>query len=229
MKSESHVGGPTPTRPGWVARRQHAILLALLALAGGSLIVRAAIIAISTGSNDMLYWGRFAYLIQANGLLHTYRTVEIFNHPPLPSLAAAWAMGLSMRTDVWFPILFKVGPFVADVAGAAILWRIWRARGASELATAGMVNAYLWSPVAILDGGVSRQYRQTCWHSCCCWPRFSPKGPAAILAGLALAAAINVKSQPRCSLPPASDALRSSGHHAFPGRLRLARSPFCPL
>jgi len=165
-------------------------LRTLWVLIGTALVARLTIVALSIGSNDIVYWKTFADSIRKVGILQTYRDIGIFNHPPLAGYWAA-AMGwLSASVGIPFPPLFKIAPFVADLATAWLLWRCTRPRG--PVVALALAAAFLWSPIAILV---------SCFHAntdpilagLLLLAALAADAERPLTAGLVLAAALNVK------------------------------------
>jgi hypothetical protein len=164
--------------------------LALWVLIGVALAARVILVILSEGSNDVIHWKSFSYAIRKSGLLQTYRDVVIFNHPPLAGYWAAAAGWLSLALDIPFSWLFKIAPFVADLTTAHLLWRFARSRG--PVFALGLATMFLWSPIAILV---------SCFHAntdpllaaFLLMAAMAADSKRPLSAGLALAAAVNVK------------------------------------
>jgi len=216
----------SPLRPEADARVRNKVRL-LWGLAGAAVVLRVAVILLSAGSNDISYWRTFADSIHQVGILQTYRDIRIFNHPPLAGYWAAAMRWLASAMGVRFPILFKIAPFVADLATAWLLWRSARSRG--PVAAAGLATAFLWSPVAILVA---------CFHAntdavlaaLLLFAALSADAERPMAAGLGLAAAANVKivaifAAPVILLRPSTwrDRFRTAGMMA------LGVVPFLPV
>lgn len=170
------------------AERRKALLF--LALAGAAVMARIAVMRHSEGSNDIKYWETFAQSIREAGLLATYQTIQIFNHPPLAGFYAEAAHAIASAVGWPFAVVFKVGPFLADLA---VAWLFFRFRGSAGIAAgAAAAAAYLWSPVAVLitahHGNTDSILAAFLFLSVLMADRDRP-----IAAGMALACAINVK------------------------------------
>jgi hypothetical protein len=204
----------------------HIKLWALWALIGAALAARVLLVLISEGTNDIVYWKIFADSIRRVGILQTYQDVLLFNHPPLAGYWAATAGWLSAALGIPFSWVFKLAPFVADLATAWLLWRFARPRG--PVFALGLAVAFLWSPIAILV---------SCFHantdpilaSLLLLAVLAADTKRPLTAGLALAAAANVKivaifAAPVILLRPATwrDRFRCSAMAA------LAIVPFLP-
>jgi hypothetical protein len=146
---------------------------------------------VSLGCNDVTSWYKYAESIAANGLAETYRNVQLFNHPPLMGLYAMQAWRWSGE-DLWtFAHLIKI----PGLAGEALtLWALWRFAGPQASA------AYAWLPAAILvsgfHGNTDCLYAALVLVAVMAFDR-----QRFFLAGLLLAAALNVKLIPLVLLP----------------------------
>src|SRR6266567_553656 len=162
-----------------------------LALILAGAIARMALWWISIGSNDVTSWRQFGKSIAADGLAATYRNIQLYNHPPLMGLYAMQAWRLS-GGDLWtFAHLLKLPGLAGE---ALILWALWRF--ASPQASA----AYAWLPAAILvsafHGNTDCLYTALVLVAVIAFDR-----QLYFLAGLLLAAALNVKLIPLVLLP----------------------------
>jgi hypothetical protein len=145
---------------------------------------------ISIGTNDSINWHQFGSSIGSNGLVATYQNLERFNHPPLMGLYAMKAWRWS--TNLWTFAHYLKMP---GLAGEALtLWAL--ARFASLKAAA----AYAWLPAAILvsgfHGNTDCLYAALVFVAVIAFDR-----QLYFLAGLLLAAALNVKLIPLMLLP----------------------------
>jgi hypothetical protein len=162
-----------------------------LALILAGVIVRVVLWWISIGCNDVITYHLFGKSIAADGLAATYRNIFYFNHPPLIGLYAMQAWRLSGE-DMWtFAHLLKL----PGLAGEALtLWALWRF--SSPQASA----AYAWLPAAILvsgfHGNTDCLYTALVLVAVIAFDR-----QLHFLAGLLLAAALNVKLIPLLLLP----------------------------
>jgi hypothetical protein len=167
------------SRPFWLA----------LIIAGA--IARIALWWISIGTNDVTSWRQFGKSIATDGLAATYRNIQLYNHPPLMGLYGMQAWRLS-GGDLWtFAHLLKLPGLVGE---ALILWALWRF--ASPKASA----AYACLPAAILvsafHGNTDCLYAALVLMAVIAFDR-----QLYCLAGLLLAAALNVKLIPLVLLP----------------------------
>lgn len=179
--------------------RPASIRATLLGLIAAGFAARLALWLASWGANDADLWQAFATLIHRDGLIQTYRTQPLFNHPPLMPYWAAAAEALSRATGVSFPVLFKLPMLLADGLTCWLLWQI--GRGDRSLAGLSLAAIYATAPIAILITA----------HHCNTEPVYvalsllaawllADRGRAG-LAGLALGAAINVKLVPILLVP----------------------------
>ena len=146
---------------------------------------------VSLGCNDVTSWYKYAESIAANGLIETYRNIQLFNHPPLIGLYAMQAWWWSGE-DLWtFAHLIKIPGLAGE---ALILWALWRFAGPKASA------AYAWLPAAILVSGFHG-------NTDCLYVALVLVAVIAFdrqryfLAGLLLAGALNVKLLPLMLVP----------------------------
>jgi hypothetical protein len=196
---------------------------AIVALIVLGFVIRLALAAISWGSNDSIYFYAFGNEINAGGLLHTYVENPDYNHPPIPGL---WAAGTRLATQ-WlgngtlaisaFCILFKLPVILADGATASLLYKRWRPEAGPRSAL-GVAAAFACALAPILvsgyHGNTDPIYAMFCLLSAYLLERdggderraFAGLNP--LLAGLALAGAINIKLLPVLLIPPLLLSLR---------------------
>jgi Glycosyltransferase family 87 len=184
-------------------------VLALLAFTGLLIGLRWTIAAKVYGTNDVQLWGDYGNRILDNGLIHTYRNVAPFNQTPLPGLWAAGAVWLERHAGLPFRSTFKIPAILADVFAAMLLTSLWlrreRDRGvADEKAwrTALLVAVlFLVNPVSVLvtsfHGNTDSLVGMLCLLAGLLAQRKQP-----FAAGLALAAAFNIKLVPVFLGPP---------------------------
>lgn len=164
------------------------------------LLLRVVVAWFSIGSNDAFFWLDFARSIQKDGLIHLYQTSSWFNHPPIPGLAAWLLNQLSEMTGLSFWFLFKLPDIAADALSCWLLWQIGKTRGGDWGRWAAV--AFAWNLTSILVTG----------YHCNTDPMYAALSLLAawfivdrrnfLAAGLALAAAINVKIIPLLLIPP---------------------------
>ena len=146
---------------------------------------------ISIGSNDAVTWYEYAESVAGNGLAATYRNIQPFNHPPLMGLYMMQAWHWSGQDLLTFVLLLKLPGLAGE---ALILWALWRFAGPRASA------AYACLPAAILVSGYHG-------NTDCLYAAFVLLAVIAFdrrfffLAGLLLAAAVNVKILPLVLVP----------------------------
>jgi hypothetical protein len=179
------------------------LLLAILL----SFALRLAISACSWGTTDVVSFNRFAQSIDHAGLLATYRADSEFNHPPLPACWAWLALRLTrgLPFAVAFPFVFRLPMILADAGSVWLLSKIARREpGLSPLQTATL---FAFCPAAILisayHGNTDSIYTFLCLLSV-----YLLDADLALLAGIALAAAINIKLIPILLIVPLLLSLR---------------------
>jgi hypothetical protein len=168
-------------------RRLYWLLLTLSVL---GIISRLVVMSISYGSNDMRAWEQFATFINQNGLWQTYVQIEKFNHPPLMGLMAAALESFSAWSSIPFRLCWKVPPLMGDLFGMWLLWRHFAPRGG--LWAMAFVAAFSCNPVSIavtaFHGNTDSLLAVLALYAAILHRRGRLLG-----AGLALAAAVNVK------------------------------------
>ncbi|HWE04225.1 MAG TPA: glycosyltransferase 87 family protein [Tepidisphaeraceae bacterium] len=165
------------------------------------ILLRLALASISIGTNDATTFYRFTTEIHRSGLLRTYSVDPDFNHPPLPALWALLARKIAGGGVHLFSFIFKLAPIGADAISIYLIWKIWKSSavcGAAVVAAAGfalslasvLVTGFhcntdpCYAMLCLLSVYLMERHRRFCW------------------AGLALAAAINVKLIPVLLIPP---------------------------
>ncbi|HLU37739.1 MAG TPA: glycosyltransferase 87 family protein, partial [Planctomycetota bacterium] len=145
----------------------------------------------TVGTNDVATWASHGQNVGARGLAETYRTERLYNHPPLIGLFAAWAVEASGGLTLPFARLIKLPSMLGEAVALAALWR-W---GGVRLAA---IYALLPAPilVAAYHGNTDCLYAAFALLAALAWER-----RRFALAGLALAAALNVKLIPLVLLP----------------------------
>lgn len=216
--------GPTP--PDGAARL---LLLALLGLAA-----RFVVAGCSWGTTDTITFLRFAFRIDQNGILATYRGDPEFNHPPIPAYWAWLSLVLAGRSAFLAAFIFRVPIILADFASAWLLWRLWRRRagpgprGARD--AAGVVALYAWCPAALLVSGYHGNTDPVYAFLCLLSVYLIHDRGRPFWGGVALAAAVNVKLIPLLLIPPLALSLRGRGDFLrFTAGVSLGALPFLPL
>jgi hypothetical protein len=212
---------------------QRRLLLALIVL---SFIARFAISACSIGTSDIPSFNRFAWSIDRDGLLATYRTDVEFNHPPIPPYWAWLAMRITRPllahnpnlVMLAFAFVFRMPVILADAGSAWLLWKIWKTR-ASEINALKTVAFYAWCPAAILVSAYHGNTDPIYAFFCLLCVYLIEDRDAPFLGGLALAAAINIKLVPVLLILPLALSLRRwSDLLKFIGGLAPGVLPFVP-
>jgi len=150
---------------------------------------RLLLSAISYGTDDSNSWGIFGWHVSEVGLLDTYVRQPTFNHPPLMGLAASASFLMYRATNIPFPFCMRLWPIAGDALAIVLVGLAWKGRWALWPWAA---VAMAFCPVAFL---VSAYH---CNTDCLC-AAFSLLAchllhrERPFWAGLALAAAINVK------------------------------------
>lgn len=152
---------------------------------------RLLMVFIAQGSNDMATWEDFANRIASYGLLDTYRSMPLFNHPPLMGWYAALCQLFANGTGIPFPWCFKIPIVIVDCVAVWLIARHW---GASRGKWAGLVAAAVFSlnPVSVLVTSYHGNTDSLCAVFGLCAVVLYDRGRPG-LAGLMLGAAINVK------------------------------------
>ena len=196
-------------------------------------ILRIALAGVSIGTNDAAAWLRFGDEINQQGLLKTYVTDPDFNHPPIPGYWAAMCAKLAGDEnaglhDSIFTVLFKLAPIAGDCLAIYILYLIWlRRRGRSfALYIAAM---FALSIDAIAVSGYHCNTDSLLIALCLlCLYQLQDRSRL-FLAGLALAAAINIKIIPVLLIPGLILQLRRRRDAArFLAGLSIGVLPFIP-
>jgi hypothetical protein len=188
----------SPARDAVPRRAEQLAVQALLAVGALGILARLVVIAISNGSNDMQTWAEFAAHINKHGLWQTYRDIHDFNHPPLMGLLAGGLMKLGAALHVQFRVLWKLPPLLADLCALRLLWGHFRPQG--KLWAAGAVALFSINPVSIAVTAFHGNTDSVC-AVLCLVAALLHRRDRLFYAGLALAAAINVKVFPLVLAP----------------------------
>lgn len=143
------------------------------------------------GSNDVMGWANHADSVGRIGLAETYRNVRLYNHPPLAGLYSAWALGAAQRDVFVFARLIKLPALLGEALAMILLAR----HGGARLAA---LYALMPAPilVAAYHGNTDCLYAALTLLAALAWDRGRYAG-----AGLAMAAALNVKLIPLVLVP----------------------------
>ena len=201
---------------------------------GAAILLRLALAAMSIGTNDAVTFFGFAEEIARIGVIETYRTHLLFNHPPAIGIWAAAALRIARGLPQPFGLLpafcfiFKIPAIAADALAAWLLWKRWR----PELgpARAAVVAAlFAWSLDAILVSAFHCNTDSIYASLCLLAVYLMEDRRLPFWAGVALAAAINVKVIPVLLVAPLLMTCRMRLEaRVFLGGLSLGMVPFLP-
>src|SRR5262249_28908972 len=140
-------------------------------------------------------WERFGRQINDWGVLAEYRNVPRFNHPPIMGLWAQLAVRIADSTSIPFRIVFKLLPVASDIV---VIWLLWRlgARQGGDLHAWRVAAIFATSLVSIVITGHHGNTDSICAMLSLAAAILVVDGSKPFFAGLALAAAINVKLIP---------------------------------
>jgi hypothetical protein len=190
----------TPERIAAPSRNR--LWLSLIAL---GIFLRLVLAFVSIGTNDAAAWLRFGNEINQNGLLKTYTIDVDFNHPPIPGYWAAICATVAGSDDSpWhdsiFTILFKLAPIVGDCLAIYLLYLIWRRKRDKTFALF-IAAMFALSLDAIAVSGFHCNTDSLLIALCLLCLYLLQDRSRPLLAGIALAAAINVKIIPVLLIP----------------------------
>jgi hypothetical protein len=153
--------------------------------------VRLVIWWATIGSNDVTGWSEHAASVGEFGLAEAYRASQVFNHPPLIGLFSSWMWDLADQDMQIFARLIKLPGLAGELLAMLALHRI----GGIRLAA---LYALLPAPilVAAYHGNTDCLYAAFALIAALVWDR-----KCYMLAGFALAAALNVKLIPLVLVP----------------------------
>jgi hypothetical protein len=218
----------------------------LLALIAGGILMRIILAAISWGANDANLFGEFGFFITRDGLMATYRGDPLLNHPPIPAYwcEIAWRLTVHFVSEdgrlysddnnwntpgPWFSAVFKIPVLLAECATIWLLYRLWKEREGARrgLAVAAM---YAWCLDAILVSGYHCNTDPIYAFLCLLSVYLAQDKRLHFWAGVALAAAINVKLTPVLLVPPLLLVYRDWRQAArFLAGLAVGVIPFIPV
>ena len=194
--------------------------------------LRIGLALISIGTNDAAAWLRFGDEINREGLLKTYKIDSDFNHPPIPGYWAALCVRLAGDEnaplhDSKFTVLFKLAPIAGDCLAIYLLYLIWRRRRGKSY---GLFVAAMFalSMNAIAVSGFHCNTDPLLIALCLLALYLLDRGKF-FLAGVALAAAVNVKIIPVLLIVPLLLQMRKWRDAAlFVAGLGVGVVPFIP-
>jgi len=185
------VSTPTIDHPTAPKLAERWILLA----ASVGILCRVVVCLLSTGSNDIRTWERFALSIRESGLAALYQTDPLFNHPPLMGLYSAAVSGLADRFALPFPVLFKLPMVAADALVLMLLyWSVLHSDGTRKAARVAVVWA--WAPASILISAFHGNTDALCAALAVSSLFLVARRKSPFAGGLLMAAALNVKLIP---------------------------------
>lgn len=205
--------------------RPFSSVYALVLLAALGIGARVWLAVYTFGTNDVDTWQRFATLIDQHGVAYLYRNDDLFNHPPLMGYLAVACWRVSRAAALPFSTVFKLPMVGADIVSALVLWNIVAPRRGPHVAALA-VAAYAWSLLSILITGYHGNTDSLC-ALFCLLAAYLIDRRLPLAAGLALAAALNVKLIPLVLVPAYALAWRSwRDRLRFGAGLALAVVPF---
>lgn len=162
------------------------------------LALRVGLIICSHGSNDMVTWAYFADTIRDHGLWFAYENLPLFNHPPLMGWMASALRQLAQFIGLEFRIVYKLPMLGADLVSLVLLAKIWTRQTWLPRATPRRVTIlaalaiFSCNPISILVTAFHGNTDSLCAMFGLLAAYFHSRGRWS-LAGLALAASVNVK------------------------------------
>lgn len=192
-----------------LAARLNVVTLKRIVILG--MLLRVVLLLVTSGSNDIRTWEKFGRNIAHWGVLDEYRRTAglvpgmspvgpPFNHPPLMGLWARTAVWISDHTFVPFRITFKVLPLAADLFGLWVIWSLAR-KGGGELRAWRAAAVFSTSLTSIVITGHHGNTDSACAVLVLVAAALIAEGRRPVVAGLAFAAALNVKLIPLVLLP----------------------------
>jgi hypothetical protein len=191
-------------------------------------VARLALLVMSKGSNDAFIWEDFAHKIREHGVGWMYVHAHAFNHPPIMGYWAGASLAAAAVSGLRFAVLFKLPAVLADMGSALLLAHIWRERGGDDDGWKAFA-LYGVSLTSILVSSYHCSTDAVCAFFCLlCAYAICHKRPLG--AGLALAAALNVKLIPLVLVAPALSTNRSfRAFLLFGSGLAVGLVPFIPF
>jgi hypothetical protein len=124
------------------------MFLLLCALA---VLVRLALVATTLGTNDAIFWNRWAALVAEAGIPGAYGFSRMVNHPPLALILVRATDLLAGALGIVFTDVFRLLQVLADVLSAFALYRI--GSGVSAGLAQRLALFVLLSPAAAFVSG----------------------------------------------------------------------------
>jgi 4-amino-4-deoxy-L-arabinose transferase-like glycosyltransferase len=152
------------------------------------------------GTNDVKYWNTFMDYIVARGSVTIYRDIWYYNHPPLMS-GMLWLLSHFVRhAPNGFPFLIRLPAIGADVVSVIVTYRLVRFAWDERRALVCAMGVAL-SPILVMVSGF---HGNTDPLFMCLVLLAADRlviGRSALVAGLLLGLAINVKLVPLIVVP----------------------------
>jgi hypothetical protein len=200
----------------------------LMTLVALGVVLRVFLLGATAGSNDIFSWERFGRQINDWGVLAEYRNVPRFNHPPIMGLWAQLAVRIADSRSIPFGIVFKLLPVASDIVAIWLLWRLAGRQG-GELHAWRAAAIFATSLVSIVITGHHGNTDSVCAMLSLVAAILVADGSKPFVAGLALAAAINVKLIPIVLLPALAPLLADKrAAMRFGAGLGIGLVPFLP-
>ena len=191
-------------------------------------LLRVMLLFVTFGSNDIVTWERFGRQIADWGVLDEYQRGLRFNHPPLMGLWSRTAVWVADHTGIRFSVIFKLLPLTADVLGLWLIYALAKKHG-GELHAWRAAAVFSTSLVSIVITGHHGNTDSACAMLTLAAVALLADGRRPFLAGLALAAALNVKLIPLLLLPAVALLLPDVRTMLrFGAGLTLGLTPFLP-
>ena len=199
-------------------------LLVGLAIAG--LGARILLACVSAGTNDLGFYTSFSRYVVERGLRAALNDVPEFNLTPMMTAYSVGVLRLSEATGIWFALLFKLPLIAADAASMLLLWKLWRRR--SEACGAAAAAAlFAWSLDSILVSGFHCNTDPFYAFLALLAAYLAEDRARPFAAGVALAAAVNVKLIPVVLAPALLAGCRTRGEFLrLLGGVSLGAIPF---
>jgi hypothetical protein len=196
------------------SRPHRAAVFVLVAVAILGIVAREALAWISWGSADTSIQQGYGRAAAEHGVLWLYRNDPEYQHPPTTAYWDWLAMRLAGAVEragragraglpiplAPFAFIHKQPMIFADCIAAVLLYRIW-ARRRGRLAGAAVAAAFAWSPIAILLSGFHGNNDAGYGMLVLLAAYLLQERRAFFAAGLAMAAAVNVKLVPVLLVP----------------------------
>src|SRR5688572_16091397 len=172
----------------------------LLALPAAGVLVRLVLAFISYGTNDYRFSVIFAHEALHEGMRSVMTTFDEFNLTPAMTGYSILILLFYHATGASFALMFKLPLIAADVGSMVVLWKVWR-RKAGVYAAAFAVALFGWSLNSLLVTGYHCNTDPFYALLALLAVYYADERRRPVAAGLALAAAINVKLIPVLLVP----------------------------